>query len=72
MKKNLEWWNKLLLAYNSLSFFDIKKRRTQTFYINVYLYDLDRFYFEGYQSQKQAYINQLQAYCIIIWGKPFL
>ncbi len=65
----MEWWNKLLLAYNGVLFFDTTKRKIQTLYTNACLYGLGGFYFEGSQPWEQAYISQLQACCAIIQGK---
>ena len=59
VKKDLEWWNKLLPAYNGVLFFDTKKRRTQTLYTDACLYVLGGFHFKRSQPWEQAYINQL-------------
>lgn len=66
VREDLEWWNKLLPAYNGVLFFDTKKRKTQTLYTHACLYSLSGFYFDGSQPWEQAYINQLQAYRVIV------
>ncbi len=50
VRENLEWWNKLLLTYNGVLFFDTRNKVTQTLYTNVCLYGLGGFYFESRQA----------------------
>ncbi len=69
VREDLEWWNKLLPAYNGVLFFDTTKKKIQTLYTDVYLYGLGWFYFKGSQPWEQAYISQLQACYAIVQGK---
>ncbi len=47
VRKDLEWWNKLLLAYNGILCFDTTKKKIQTLYTDACLYGLSGFYFKG-------------------------
>ncbi len=70
VREDLEWWNKLLPTYNGVLFFDNKNRVTQTLYTDACLYDLSGFYFEGRQTWEQVKVNQSDAFCDIVQGKP--
>ncbi len=50
VREDLEWWNKPLLTYNGVLFFDTRNRVTQTLYTDACLYGLGGFYFEGRQA----------------------
>ncbi len=69
VREDLEWWNKLLPAYNGVLFFNTTKRKIQTLYTDACLYGLGGFYFDGTQPWEQAYISQLQTCCAIVQGK---
>ncbi len=69
MRKDLEWWNKLLATYNGVWFFDNRNRVTQTLYTDTCLYGLGVFYFEGRQAWEQVKVNQSDAFCAIVQGK---
>lgn len=69
VREDLEWWNKLLPAYNGVLFFNTRERKTQTLYTDACVYGLGGFHFKGSQPWEQAYINQMQACCAIVWGK---
>ncbi len=69
VKEDLEWWNKLLLMYNGVLFFDTRNRVTPTLYTDECLYGLGGFYFEGRQAWEQVKINRSDAFCAIMKGK---
>ncbi len=69
MRKDLEWWNKLLLTYNGVLFFDTRNRVTQTLYTDACLYGLSGFYFEARQAWEQVKVNQSDAFCAIVKRK---
>ncbi len=50
VRKDLEWWNKRLLTYNGVLFFETRNRVTLTLYTNACLYGLGGFYFESRQA----------------------
>ncbi len=69
VRKDLEWWNKLLPTYNGVLFFDNRNRVTQTLYTDACLYSLDGFYFEGRQAWEQVKVNQSNAFWAIVQEK---
>lgn len=46
VREDLEYGNKLVAMNNSILFFNISSRKTQTLYTDAYLYDFNGFYFE--------------------------
>ncbi len=72
VRENLEWWNKLLMTYNRVLFFDTRNRVTQIFYTDVYLHGLGGFYFESRQACEQVKVNWSDAFWAIVQGKSLL
>ncbi len=62
MREDLEWWDKLLLTYNGVFFFDTRNKVTRTLYTDACLYALGEFYFEGRQAWEQVKVNQSDAF----------
>ncbi len=69
VRKDLEWWNKLLPTYNGVLFFNTRNRVTQTLYNDACLYGLGGFYFESQQAWEQVKVNQSDGFCGIVKGK---
>lgn len=46
VRLDLEWWNKLLPAYNGVQFFDTKTREIVQLYTDASLHGLDGFYYK--------------------------
>lgn len=71
VREDLKWWNKLLLVYNRVLFFDTSSRGTQSLYTDACLYCLGEIYFKGFKSWEQVDLNQVNAFRAMIHGKAF-
>ena len=69
VRKDVEWWNKLLPKYNGVLFFNTMNKESQTVYTHACLYGLSGFYFGGRQAWEQVKVTQSDAFCALVQGK---
>lgn len=69
VRKNLEWWNKILPIYNRVIFLETSSRKVHSLYIDTCLYGLSRVYFKGAIRWENVEVDQTNAFHTVVNGK---